>query len=345
MLGENIILNYTSQKRKKVIPVLIIMLITAICLSFLLGRYAITPREFFGILFSQIFDIEPFWNSKMVTVIKQIRLPRILLSCMIGCCLATAGVAYQGVFQNPMAAPDILGASAGAGFGAALAIINGSGSVGITVSSFVFGMLTIACVFLLGNKAAGNRILGLVLSGIMVSALFSAGTSFLKLIADPKDQLPAITYWLMGSLSSAKVRDVKFSIIPMLIGIIPIYLLRWKINILTLGDEEASALGVNPKKIRYIVILSATLLTASSVSVCGVIGWIGLVIPHIARRIVGNNYIILIPTVMLLGALFLLIVDNISRNLFATEIPLGILTAVIGAPFFIYLITREGEIL
>jgi iron complex transport system permease protein len=181
------------------------------------------------------------------------------------------------------------------------------------------------------------------LSGIVVGSLFSAATSFIKLVADPTDQLPAITYWLMGSLAGAKSGDIKFAIIPMTIGLVPLLLLRWRMNVLTMGDDEARTMGINANQIRFIVIICSTLTTAASVSVSGMIGWVGLVIPHVARKVVGNNYNHLMPASILCGAIFLLLVDNVSRNLLTTEIPLGILTAFIGAPFFIYLITRRGE--
>ncbi|HHY27024.1 MAG TPA: iron ABC transporter permease [Desulfitobacterium dehalogenans] len=319
-----------------------ILLIT-IVISFQLGRYPIPPKELFGILFSKIFPIEQFWADRLEIVLINIRLPRILLACLVGCCLSAAGAAYQGVFQNPMASPDILGASAGAAFGAALAILNHASSTLIALSAFSFSLLTVAIVYFISKRTKGKNILGLILAGIMVSSLFSAGTSFIKLVADPNDQLPAITYWLMGSLSGAKLSDITFAIIPMAIGLTPLLLLRWRLNILTLGDDEAKTMGVNAKQIRLLVIICATFVTAASVSVSGMIGWVGLVIPHLARKLVGNNYTTLMPASMLLGAIFLLIVDNFSRNLLTTEIPLGILTAFIGAPFFIYLITRKGE--
>ncbi|WP_313128746.1 FecCD family ABC transporter permease [Anaerocolumna sp.] len=320
-----------------------IALLLSIIISFRLGRYPIHTKELFGILLSKIFPIEPFWDKQLETVLFNIRLPRIFLACLVGCCLSSAGAAYQGVFQNPMAAPDILGASSGAAFGAAFAILNNGSHYMITFSAFFFSLLTVIIVYLISKRAKGNTILGLILSGIMVSSLFSAGTSFIKLVADPTDQLPAITYWLMGSLSGAKKSEVLFALFPMLIGLIPLLLLRWRMNILTLGDDESKTMGVNSKRVRFIIIASSTLITSASVSVSGMIGWVGLVIPHLARKLVGNNYVYLIPATMLSGAIFLLIVDNVSRNLFTTEIPLGILTAIIGAPFFIYLITRKEE--
>lgn len=327
-----------------VIILLSVLLVTAIMISFFLGRYPISPKELLGILFSKLVYIKPFWAERMETVLFNVRLPRILLACLVGCCLSTAGAAYQGIFQNPMASPDILGATAGGAFGAALAIFGGASKEMITLSSFFFGLLAVALVYLVSKKARGSKILGLVLSGIMISSLFSAATSSIKLVADTSNQLPEITYWLMGSLARTKLSDIYFVIIPMIIGLITLHLLRWRINILTFGDDEAKTMGINTKRLRFIVIVAATLITATSVSVTGMIGWVGLVIPHLARRLVGNNYRSLIPASMLLGAIFLLVVDNVSRNLLTTEIPLGILTAFIGAPFFIYLITREATL-
>lgn len=311
--------------------------------SVILGRYPIGFRELCGILSSRITEVEPFWSKTQESLLLNHRLPRIILACLVGCCLSAAGSAYQGVFQNPMSAPDILGASSGAAFGAALAILLGMGSSLIIVFAFVSSLSTVALVIYVGNHARGHRVLGLVLSGIMISSLVSSGTSFIKLVADPNDKLPTITYWLMGSLNGTSPSDVFFAVIPMSVGLTILFLLRWRINILTLGDDEARTIGVNAKKLRILVIFSATLITAASVSVSGMIGWVGLVIPHMARRLVGNNYNHLMPASMLLGAIFLLLVDDISRNLLATEIPIGILTSVIGAPFFIYLITMEGE--
>lgn len=321
-----------------------IILILAIIVSFRIGRYPIYTNELLGILFSKLISIEPFWDIKIETVLFNVRLPRIALACLVGCCLSAAGAAYQGVFQNPMAAPDILGASAGAAFGAALAILNYGSSFMITSYAFGFSLLTVALVYLISKKAKGKNILGLILSGIMISSLFSAGTSFIKLVADPNDQLPAITYWLMGSLNGAKISEVGFVLIPMALGLVPLLLLRWRMNVLTMGDDEARTMGVNSNQIRLIVIICATLVTAASVSVSGMIGWVGLVIPHLTRKLVGNNFNVLMPATMLFGAIFLLLVDDVSRNLLTTEIPLGILTAFIGAPFFIYLITRTEEI-
>ena len=331
-----------NRKNALIITVLCLVLLLAVIVSFYLGRYPIPVKELGAILLSKIFPVEHFWTDTMETVLFNIRLPRILLACLVGCCLSAAGASYQGIFQNPMAAPDVLGASSGAAFGAAFAILNYASQGMITVSAFLFSLLTVALVYLISRKAKGSKVLGLILSGIMISSLFTAGTSYIKLVADPTERLPLITYWLIGSLSGATKKDVLFAIIPMAAGLVPLLLLRWRINVLTFGDDEARTIGVSAVKIRLIVVVCATLVTAASVSVSGMIGWVGLVIPHLTRRLVGDNYRHLMPASMLFGAIFLLIIDNVSRNLLATEIPIGILTAFIGAPFFIYLITREA---
>lgn len=313
--------------------------------SFSLGRYGVPTGEVLRVLASRVLPVSQTWTAQMQTVVLNIRLPRILMACLVGCCLSAAGAAYQGVFQNPMASPDILGASSGAAFGAALAILLGAASRGVTLSAFAFSMLTVCAVFLIAQRAPGMRVVNLILAGIMVSSLFTAGTSYIKLVADPTNQLPEITYWMMGSLSGAKLKDISMAILPMGIGLIPLLLLRWQLNLLTLGDEEARALGVNANRIRFFVIVCATLITASSIAVSGMIGWVGLVIPHLCRKLVGSNYRYLMPACMLTGAAFLLIVDDVARNLLAVEIPIGILTAFIGAPFFIYLITKKEKTL
>ena len=322
---------------------LIVALAVVLLASIVLGRYPIGLRELCGILLSKIVDIEPFWTKTQEALLLNHRLPRILLSCLVGCSLSAAGASYQGVFQNPMAAPDILGASSGAAFGAALAILLGMGNSMIVTFAFLFSLITVGIVIFVGQRARGKRSIGLILSGIMIGSLVSSGTSFVKLVADPQDQLPAITYWLMGSLNGAAPQEVLFVLAPMGLGLTMLFLLRWRINVLTLGDEEARTIGVGAGRLRVLVILSATLITAASVSVSGVIGWVGLVIPHLARRLVGNNYKHLLPASMVSGAIFLLLADNVSRNLTATEIPLGILTSLIGAPLFIFLMSRDGE--
>lgn len=330
------------------IVLLTVVLIVCTLVSFVFGHYPVPFSELCGILankFLSIFGlgIEPFWDGNMEIAVWNVRLPRVLMSVLVGACLSAAGAAYQGVFQNPMAAPDVLGASAGAGFGAALAIYVGLSSAYITISAFGMSLLTVALVFWVSKHAKGERVLGLVLAGIMVSSLFQAGTSFIKLAADPTNKLPEITYWLMGSLSGMEWKDLGFVIWPMLLGLVPLFLLRWRLNVLSMGDDEARAMGVDAGRLRVGVIVAATLVTAASVSVSGMIGWVGLVIPHMVRRICGSDYRWLMPCCMLGGGTFLLIVDNISRNVTTAGIPIGILTAFVGAPFFLWLITGRSE--
>ena len=249
----------------------------------------------------------------------------------------------QGIFQNPMVSPSVLGASAGAAFGAALGLFFSMNYGEITVLAFLFGIGAVLLVCLIGSRVRQNQTLGLVLAGMMVGSLFSSAVSFLKLVADTNNTLPAITYWLMGSLSGTRMRDLVFAAPLLIVGMAVVYLMRWKINVLTLGEEEAKCIGVDTKRVRWIVVGAATLITAAAVSVSGLIGWVGLVIPHLARMLVGNDYRKMVPASLLLGASYMMVVDNVSRLLLAKEIPIGILTAFIGAPFFLYLILKEGN--
>ena len=318
-------------------------LLALFLLSFVVGRYGVPLGQVVRILLSGMLPLEQTWTDNMAIAVLNVRLPRILLACLVGCGLSAAGTGYQTVFQNPMAAPDILGASSGACFGAALAILTGQGAVMITVFAFLASLLSVALVYLVGNHTRGNRVVNLLLAGIMVGSLFSACTSYIKLVADPTNQLPQITYWLMGSLSGTRMGTVRFAAVCMAVGLVPLLLLRWRINLLTLSPDEARAMGVHTDRLRLAVILSSTVLTAAAVSVSGMIGWVGLVIPHLSRRIVGSDCRRLMPMACLFGAAFLLLVDNMARCLTATEIPIGILTAFVGAPFFIYLMVRGGD--
>ena len=318
-------------------------LLALFLLSFVMGRYGVPLGQVVRILLSGVLPLEQTWTGNMAIAVLNVRLPRILLACLVGCGLSAAGTGYQTVFQNPMAAPDILGASSGACFGAALAIMTGQSAVMITVFAFLASLLSVALVYLVGNHTRGNRVVNLLLAGIMVGSLFSACTSYIKLVADPTNQLPQITYWLMGSLSGTRMGTVRFAAVCMAVGLMPLLLLRWRMNLLTLSPDEARAMGVHTDRLRLAVILSSTVLTAAAVSVSGMIGWVGLVIPHLSRRIVGSDCRRLMPMSCLFGAAFLLLVDNMARCLTATEIPIGILTAFVGAPFFIYLMVRGGD--
>lgn len=338
------IMETSFRKKNKVgFTILIVFFVLSFILSFMIGKYPVSPIDLIKVLLSKVIHITPTWSPEIETVVFQVRLPRVIAAVLIGAALSTAGAAYQGLFRNPMVSPDVLGASAGAGFGAALGLLLSLSYIGVTISSFFFGMITVALVYLVSTRVKNNPILGLILTGIMVSSLFSSGTSFIKLVADPDNVLPAITYWLMGSVASIRERDIMLAAIPIILGIIPLILLRWKMNVLSMGEEEAQTMGINTKVIRTVIVVCATLVTAASVSISGIIGWVGLVIPHFARMIVGYDYRALIPASMLMGASYLLIVDNFARTIASAEIPIGILTAFIGAPFFVYLILREGK--
>ena len=332
-----------SKRRNGRILGLLVFFILCFFASFFLGRYPITPKELIEVVASRILPIEKTWTSAVEHVIFQVRLPRVLLAALIGAGLSCAGAAYQGIFQNPMVSPSVLGTSAGAAFGAALGLFFSMNYGEITVLAFLFGIGAVLLVCLIGSRVRQNQTLGLVLAGMMVGSLFSSAVSFLKLVADTNNTLPAITYWLMGSLSGTRMRDLVFAAPLLIVGMAVVYLMRWKINVLTLGEEEAKCIGVDTKRVRWIVVGAATLITAAAVSVSGLIGWVGLVIPHLARMLVGNDYRKMVPASLLLGASYMMVVDNVSRLLLAKEIPIGILTAFIGAPFFLYLILKEGN--
>ncbi|MDR0439259.1 MAG: iron ABC transporter permease [Methanocalculaceae archaeon] len=306
--------------------------------------------EMLSAFFAGIFDLFPLtlpgpgtWDFAVYSVLFNIRLPRICSAILVGAALSTAGAAYQGMFQNPLVSPDILGASTGAGFGAAMAIYWDLGSCAITMFAFAGGLIAVGVAYLISHLTRGSATLSMVLSGILIGSLFSATTSYIKLVADTDDQLPAITYWLMGSLAGATVDDVIFAGIVIVIGFVPLYLLRWRMNVLTLDEDEARSMGVNTNLLRLIVIICATLVTAVAVSISGIIGWIGLVIPHFCRMIFGYDYRRIIPAAAIMGAGFLLLVDDFSRTIATTEVPLGILTAFVGAPIFAYLLMMGGK--
>ena len=310
--------------------------------SLLAGRYALSPGQLVHMLWTRISGGAADWPISDDKVVFAVRLPRVAAAALVGAALAVSGAAYQGMFRNPMVSPDILGASTGAGFGAAVAILLGAGYFGISAAAFCCGLLAVAAAWLVSRLSKADQAVALILAGMMISSLFSAGTSFVKLVADTQQQLPAITYWLMGSLSSIKDKDVVFLAIPVALGMIPLFFLRWRMNLLTVGEEEAQSMGVNTRRLRGAVIVCATLLTSASVAVSGMIGWVGLVIPHFCRMLFGYDYRRLIPAGALFGAAFLLAVDDIARLVTTGELPLGILTAFVGAPLFLYLIATGG---
>lgn len=340
----------TGAKRR--LRFLLFVFATVLLTSLSMGRYMVSPKNVLLIFLDSLvshttgkhLDLNlAEVTQQMQVVIMQIRFPRVIAAAIIGSALSVSGLVYQGMFKNPMVSPDILGASAGAGFGAALGILMRLGCAGITATAFALGLLAVGTAYFAARRFKGNAALGLVLAGVMTGSLFQAATSFVKLLADPTDQLPAITYWLMGSLASIRNRDLLLLIPVVTLGAVPLFLLRWRLNVLTLDDGEARSLGVNTSLLQMTVIICATLMTAACVSVSGMIGWVGLIIPHLARRLIGNDLRYLLPAAALIGAAFLPVTDDIARTALTSEIPIGILTAFVGAPFFLYLIMGGGK--
>ncbi len=322
-----------------------IVLIVAAVAAFAIGKFPVTPGDVATILWAALTGQTHDLSASTEAVVLRIRGPRIAAEALVGAALAAAGTAYQGLFRNPLVSPDILGVSSGAALGAALGIFLSLPVLAIQGMSFGFGLVAVAVVYGIGLATRGHDpILGLVLAGVAVGALFGAGVAVLKYVADPYNQLPAITFWLLGSLASTNPDDVWSVVLPILLGLVPLYLLRWRMNLLSLDDEEARALGVSTGRMRALIITAATLMTAAAVSISGIVGWVGLLIPHIARLLVGPEFGRLLPCSILLGAAFLLIVDTIARTAASIEIPLGVLTALLGTPFFIWLLTsmRRG---
>lgn len=309
-------------------------------ISFMMGRYPVAPLDVIKTILS------PFMPSlavspQVTSIVFNIRLPRIIAALVVGAALAVAGASFQGIFQNPLVSPDLLGVSQGAGFGAAIAILLNMGNFFIQLSAFIFGIISVAITYAISKSYKAGGILLLVLSGTAVSAFFNALVSGAKFMADPYDKLPQIVYWLMGSLSSVNFDKLAMITVPLIIGIVVIMVLRWHLNVLSMGDEEAQSLGLNPNNLRMLIIVACTLVTSAAVSISGIIGWVGLVVPHMTRIIVGPDHNILLPASLSMGASFLLLIDNISRTAISIEIPIGILTAIIGVPIFLYLL-RKG---
>lgn len=335
-----------GKKSVRLKPILIALSpVVCFLFSMSIGHYEISAYEVLDMLFSKLTASEMRYGDMMQTVVFEVRLPRVILAMMVGCSLSVSGAVYQCVFKNPMASPNILGTSSGAGLGTALAIIFSFGAVYTQMISFAFGLLAVAITYAISAKIGrrGNLILVFVLTGILVSTVFQALISLVKYTADPYEKLPAITFWLMGSLSTAGKNDILIILIPFLLGIVPLFLMRWRLNILSLGDDDVKCLGIDVRNLRLIVIGCSTLLTASCVSVAGIIGWVGLIVPHIARMLVGSNFIALLPSSALIGATYLLLIDDAARGIFKAEIPLSILTALIGAPYFIYLLVKTKD--
>ncbi len=328
------------QNWKKIILWLLPLVIAVISLG--VGRFEVGIEQLLKILASQIFPIEPTWTEMEETVIINIRLPRILLALLIGGGLAIAGASFQGMFGNPLVSPDILGVSAGAGFGASLGILLFGQNFATQIMALLFGLGAIGFTFLIAGARKNAPIFMFVLAGVITSALFNALISLTKFVADPEEKLPAITYWLMGSLGTVTYKDLYIGGPLIIIGMLILYFLRWRLNILTLPEDEVKSMGISVVPLKWMIIFGATLITAVSVAVAGIVGWVGLIIPHVARMLVGNNNQHVLPMSIAIGSVYLLVIDNLARSITATEIPLSILTAIIGAPFFAYLLRKSG---
>ncbi|WP_082478798.1 iron ABC transporter permease [Methylobacterium sp. Leaf102] len=325
------------------LPVLALSALAIVALG--LGRYAVPPGDVFAVLAAKLFGWPSGADATVETVVLRVRLPRVAAALVVGAALAAAGATYQGLFRNPLVSPDILGVSAGASLGAVLGIFLSLPVAAIQGLAFAGGLGAVACVYAVGAAVRRHDpVLTLVLAGVAIGAVLGAAISLIKVLADPYNQLPAITYWLLGSLASVTIGDVGAILPAIVLGLVPLVLLRWRMNLMSLGEEEARALGVETRALRPLLIMAATLVTAAAVSVTGVIGWIGLLVPHVARLLVGPDFRRLLPASLMLGAGYLLAVDSVARTLASVEVPLGILTALIGAPFFLWLLAsgRRG---
>jgi iron complex transport system permease protein len=317
-------------------------LAAAALVAFSLGAYPVSGRDLLAWGWATVTGTHADIDRSAELVIERIRGPRIVLAMIVGAALSAAGASYQGLFRNPLVSPDILGVSSGAAFGAVLGIFLSLPVIAVQGLAFLGGLAAVGVVYAIAAGLSGrDPVLVLVLAGIIIGALLGSGISILKVLADPYNQLPAITFWLLGSLSAVNRADLLAVLPTFLVGLVPLALLHWRMNVMTLGEEEARALGVDTRRVRLVVIVAATMMTAAVVSIAGVVGWVGLVVPHMARLMVGPAFGRLLPTAILFGAAFLLAVDTLARTLATTEIPLGVLTAIVGAPIFIGLLATS----
>jgi iron complex transport system permease protein len=321
------------------LTVALIVLAAGLVVAFTIGRYPVSLAELLDVLWSRALGRAPSAPAAVENVVLLVRGPRVMAALLVGSALAVAGTAFQGLFRNPLVSPDILGASSGAALGAVIGIFFSLGIIGIELLAFVGGLAAVAAVYVIGSMLRSrDPILVLVLAGVVIGALLGAGVGLVKYLADPYNQLPAMTFWLLGSLAATSVSDLLPLLGPVAVGTIVLVALRWRMNVMSLPDEEARALGVSTGPLRIAIVAAATLVTSASVATSGIIGWIGLVVPHLARALVGPDFPRLLPASALLGGGFLLLIDTLARTAAPVEIPLGILTAVIGTPFFIWLL-------
>jgi iron complex transport system permease protein len=322
----------------------LLVLLAALLLAIMLGRYPISIADLFDLLTAKLTGHPPELPAAVSSVIWQVRGPRVLAAALIGSALAVSGTAFQGLFRNPLVSPDLLGASSGAALGAVLGIYLSLGIFAIEAFAFAGGLVAVAAVYLIGSATSSrDPVLVLVLTGVVIGALLGAGVGLVKYVADPYNQLPAMTFWLLGSLAGINDHDLLPLFGPIALGTSVLVILRWRMNVMSLPDEEARALGLPTGPLRIVIIGAATLVTSASVAAAGIIGWVGLVVPHIARTLVGPDFSRLIPAAALLGGGFLLLIDTVARTATPIEIPLGILTALIGTPFFIWLLAGVSK--
>jgi iron complex transport system permease protein len=315
------------------------VLVVGVLLAFTVGRYPVSVADLFNVLLAKLNGQTAEASAAAQSVILQVRGPRVLAAVLVGAALAVAGTAFQGLFRNPLVSPDILGASSGAALGAVIGIFFSLGVLAIQTFAFVGGLLAVAAVYLMGSAMrARDPILVLVLTGVVIGALLGAGVGLVKYLADPYNQLPAMTFWLLGSLAAVNVSDLLPLFGPVAIGTAVLIALRWRMNVMSLPEEEARSLGIATGPLRVAIVAAATLTTSASVATAGIIGWVGLVVPHLARSLVGPDFARLLPTAAILGGGYLLLIDTLARTAAEVEIPLGILTAVVGTPFFIWLL-------
>ena len=333
---------FLRRRYRFVMAGMLFLLLAAVLLSFWVGYYPLSPSQVVKAFLSR-FGYKGEILPQAITIFWNIRLPRILSAVFIGASLAVAGSTYQGMFRNPLVSPDILGVSSGASLGAAFAILCGVSGWLIQLAAFTGGIAAVAASYLISRRSAHSHTLSLVLTGSMIMALCNAGVTMIKYVADPNDVLQQITFWLMGSLTKTDTRAFLWSFFPMAAGLAAIFLLRWRINLLTLDEEEAKSLGINIRAYRLIFIAASTLLSSASVCLGGLIGWVGLMIPHMARRLAGADYGRLIPASAMLGAGYLVLMDDLARSLLSMELPLGVVTSIMGAPFFVSLIIQRKE--
>jgi iron complex transport system permease protein len=321
----------------------IVLLLLLAMMALAVGAFPVSPRLLASLFWTKLHGL-PEANAAANAVIFAIRGPRILGAALVGAALSSAGAAYQGLFRNPLVSPDILGVSSGAALGAATGIFLDLPVAGIEATAFLGGLMAVLAAYGVAASIRGrDPVLVLVLSGVVIGSLMGSGVALLKFLADSENQLPAITFWLLGSLAAFNRRDLAVIALPVAAALVPLVLLRWQLDVMTIGDEEATALGVRVRIVRGVVVLAATLMTAAAVAVSGIVGWVGLVVPHIARLAVGPAFARLLPMAALLGAAFLLLVDTAARTLGTVELPLGVLTAVIGTPVFLLLLARSGR--